>query len=143
MCLHLLAEGNHVGSSHFARSVLLGIIATAFPVFAETAIFQTAVIHKSDDSSRKADVLPEPLTRQPPQSVISESIVIMDCSHCMYYLYPPTRQARITIAQWAAYDLLDAIPDGLPTAVMVLKNEVETVRALHPLAWSDKTELRR
>ena len=52
-------------------------------------------------------------------------------------------QQRLAIAHWAAFDVIDAIPDQLPTAVFALYDDATEIRPLEPLDANGRSQLRR
>jgi hypothetical protein len=74
---------------------------------------------------------------------ISDVIVILDATRsmglpCMYH-----GEQRLAIALWGVYDLVDAVPEAVPLAVVRLRDDAEPLRPLEPIEAEQKTLLRR
>jgi chromosome segregation ATPase len=72
-------------------------------------------------------------------------VVVMDCSFA-----GGNPANKLLLGQWVVSDVLDAIPGGVPTALIVCGREAESaasanevVRPLGPMEWTDKASLRR
>ena len=86
---------------------------------------------------------PVPAEPCPPDEMLS-CIVVLDCSSSMAWAAGGTsRESRFSVAQWGVYDVLDAVPDNFPLALLVLKQQTTQLRSLSPLPWNAKAELRR
>ncbi|MDA0835344.1 MAG: VWA domain-containing protein [Planctomycetota bacterium] len=68
---------------------------------------------------------------------ITDVLILMDLSKSM------ESSSRLTIAQWAAFDILDSIPLGTPTGLFALYDDAEEVRPLEPLDGESRSNLRR
>src|SRR5258708_39975911 len=70
-----------------------------------------------DRDRKSADAVPGTTESEAPgessqESLISDAIIIADFTNSMgeYCVCPAGKERRLAIAQWALYDLLDAIP---------------------------------
>ncbi len=99
-----------------------------------------AVEPKGLDAASHSDVCNPTL---PAKQVISSAIVIVDCGQSMGWCCLRGGESRLAIAQWALYDLLDAVPDDFPTAILSLQQEASQVWPLEPMTADDKSQLRR
>ena len=72
---------------------------------------------------------------------ITEVVVLIDSTKSMGGY--AKNQTKLSIAQWCALNIADAIPDGLPTAFLKLEDSAATIRQLSPLHGEERTALRQ
>jgi hypothetical protein len=72
----------------------------------------------------------------------TRAVFIVDFSQSMAFASAGV-ESRHTVAQWALYDLLDAVPDGMSTAIISLQHDASVMRPLAPLYPEQKLDLRR
>ena len=82
-----------------------------------------------------------PAGANPP--TITDLIIILDSTSSMQYPCVWYGEARLAIAVWGSYDVVDACPDGMPLSVVRLRDDAEPLRPLEPITAEQKAVLRR
>lgn len=77
----------------------------------------------------------------PATPVVTDVIVLIDATRSM--AWPSGRERRMGIAQWAALDVADGVPEHIPAAFVALHDEAAALRQLLPLTNDGRGHLRR
>jgi len=70
-------------------------------------------------------------------------VILADFTLSMLQPSPAGRETRYSIAQWAVCDLIDAVPDCMPTAIITLRREPACIQSLECLSAESRSRLRR
>ena len=89
----------------------------------------------------RVDGAPLPRSSSRPRPPITDVIVIIDATASMQTYCG--RQRRIGIAQWAAFDVVDSVPDGVACATIALVDDASEIRPLQPFTGDERSSLRR
>ncbi|WP_428308067.1 hypothetical protein [Lacipirellula sp.] len=94
-------------------------------------------------AAQSLPVVAAPHSHAPPAASppITDVVMLIDATQTM--AWPSGRERRMAIAQWAALDIADGVPENIPAAFVALHDEATALRQLLPLTTDGRGHLRR
>lgn len=118
--------------------------ATLLAVVTTSALLEGSLQAQTLSDTYLSQLPPPPPTpvkdvaRQP--QTITDVIIVIDSTSSMRFQCE--RQLRMHIAQWAVFDVIDVVPEGIPAAVVALQGDAFEVRPLKVFNGDERSQLR-